>query len=149
MIKQISNALANIKPFKATFDNINFFNFGKGKPITIWLGPQDLKPFEEIFNALRPLFPRLKVKSKNFTPHLTLAQKNYFQFRKCQERYKKEIGPIECTIDSIQILTRYPDSAFETKWTIYFDGKEPVCHKKEDDITDEDILSDEDDETDE
>ena len=142
LIKQISEALVDIKPFKTVFDNISYFNFGKDKPITIWLGPQDPKPFEETFNVLRSLFPNLKVaitnlnnvslkvKSKNFTPHLTLAQKSYFQFRKCQERYKKEIGTIECTIDSIQILTRTKDTAFKPLWTIYFNGKEPVYHKK-------------------
>ncbi len=133
LAKQISEALVNVKPFKVVFDNISYFNFGKDKPITIWLGPHNPKPFEETFNALKPLFPRLRIKHKKFTPHLTLAQKSQFQFRKGQERFMKQIGPIECTIDSIQILERYGSGAFEPKWTIYFGGKEPVFHKNDED----------------
>ena len=125
LVKQIKDALVDIKPFKVEFDHISYFNFGKDKPITIWLGPQDPKPFE------KPLFPRLKSKYKNFTPHLTLAQKSYFQFKKCQEKFMKQIGQIECEVDSIQILTNDYDKVFKPLWTIYFGGKEPVFNGDE------------------
>ena len=48
LITKLKEALKPIKPFKAVFNNIRFFNFGKGHPITIWLGPENPKPFEEI-----------------------------------------------------------------------------------------------------
>ena len=129
IIMKLKEALRPIKPFKAEFEDIHFFNFGKNKPITIWLGPKDTKPFEEIYNTVSSVFPNLKDKRhKKFVPHITLAQQNYFQFNKCSVKYKKQIGHIECIVNSIQILTRNENEPFKPLYTIYFEGKEPSYH---------------------
>jgi len=129
LVPRISAALADIAPFTTVLDTIGSFEHGKG-PLTVWLGPSDTRPFEEIFNHLAPLFPELQNGARDvFVPHMTLGQcKRGPAFDAAAAEFKGIIGSIECVVDCVQILVRDADTPFESLYTVFLGGREPGLH---------------------
>jgi len=129
VVPRIRDALAHIQPFSTVLDTIGSFSHGKG-PLTVWLGPRDIQPFVEVFNALSPLFPDLQNNGRDaFVPHMTLGQVQRGKaFETAAAQFKEIIGSIECVVDSLQILVRDADTAFESLYTVFLGGREPEFH---------------------
>jgi len=129
LVPRIRDALSRIQPFTVVLDTIGNFKHGKGS-FTVWLGPQSTAPFNEIFEALAPLFPELKNGGREeFVPHMTLGQcKSEKAVETATEEFKEIIGSITCLVDSIQVLVRDEDTAFESLYTVFLGGREPELH---------------------
>jgi len=129
LVPRIRDALAHIHPFTTVLDTIGSFKHGKG-PLTVWLGPRDIQPFVDIFNAVSPLFPELNNNGREaFVPHMTLGQcQSGPAYDTAAAEFKGIIGSIECVVDSLQVLVRDADTPFESLYTIYLGGREPELH---------------------
>jgi len=129
VIPRIREALARIQPFTTVLNTVGNFSHGKS-PSTIWLGPENTEPFQEIFNALAPLFPTLTEGArKEFVPHMTLGQASgKSAVDTATSEFKGIVGSITCLVDSLQILVRDADTPFESLYTVFLGGREPVLH---------------------
>jgi 2'-5' RNA ligase len=96
-----------------TIDLTEIEYFSKGKNATFHLRPKDATKLRALFDTIAGTLPDVKVKHKEFTPHLTLGQcKKSEVDQKISEVKRALPGGISFTVDRVCLLSRPKDGPF-------------------------------------
>ncbi len=126
--EKIACTLANFKPFDIALSGFNTFKHRKN--CTAWLQP-DSDPsdaLQKLQATLESVFPQCyeqgNKSAAGFTPHLSVGQ--FIQADEAKENLP-QWHPLTFKVESIYLISRRRDDAFEIRYQIDFGNQNTIC----------------------
>lgn len=133
----LQNALGHIQPFRIRLERFDLFEHKDS--MTIYLKPDaaSIARLREVYVIARGLFPNCDEQDRHgeWNPHLTVAKIPYnreLEARILVSEWNKCWAPVTWTLESLALIARAGDQAFEVHEEVVLDGGRKGLHSQAD-----------------